>query len=132
LDTNVLVSALVFEGRLAWIREAWKTGRLTPLVTHDSVDELIRVLAYPKFRLEPDEIESFLEDILPHAEAVEIPPSPTRLALRCPDPDDRKFVSLAEAAGADVLVTGDPDLLELAAEAPFPIVSPADLRSFTG
>lgn len=132
LDTNVLVSTLVFEGRLAWIREGWKSGRLKPLVTRETIEELVRVLAYPKFRLEPEEIEALLEEILPYTETVDMPPSPTPFAVRCPDPDDRKFLSLAEAAGADVLVTGDPDLLNLASEAAFRIVPPAELRSFTG
>lgn len=132
LDTNVLVSTLLFEGRLAWIRDGWKDGRLKPLLARETVEELIRVLAYPKFRLEPGEIEALLEEILPYAETVDMPSKPTTLALRCPDPDDRKFLSLAETAGADVLVSGDPDLLELAAEAPCRIVPPAELRRLAG
>jgi uncharacterized protein len=52
LDTNVLVSALVFrQGIMATLREAWQAQRLTPLVSRVTATELIRVLAYPKFRL---------------------------------------------------------------------------------
>ena len=128
LDTNVLVSALLFEGRLTWVRDAWKDGRLKPLISQATLDELIRVLAYPKFRLEPEEIEVFLEELLPHAESIEVPPQPDPPVLRCTDPEDQKFIALAEAGAADFLVSGDPDLLELAPEAPIRIVPPAKLR----
>jgi predicted nucleic acid-binding protein len=52
LDTNVVVSALVFgTGRLAEMRIAWQGERLLPLVSKATVEELLRVLAYPKFQL---------------------------------------------------------------------------------
>ena len=56
LDTNCLVSALISSrGKFAWLREAWQTKRLIPLASRDTVSELLRVLAYPKFKLSPDE-----------------------------------------------------------------------------
>lgn len=52
LDSNVVLSALLFSrGRLAWIRAAWQGGRFVPLASKPTVEELIRVLGYPKFRL---------------------------------------------------------------------------------
>jgi len=47
-------------------------------------------------------------------------------APRCRDPDDQMFLDLALAARADVLVTGDGDLLALADKFPIPIVTPAE------
>jgi uncharacterized protein len=45
LDTNVLVSALLFEnGRLAWIRHSWQNGRITPVMAEPTTAELLRVL----------------------------------------------------------------------------------------
>jgi len=129
LDTNVVVSALLFDGRLSWIREAWKGGRITPLVARETVDELIRVLAYPKFRLSAEEIEDVLADFLPYAESVERPPAIPYPALRSPDPDDQIFLDLAAYGRAELLVSGDPDLASLATEeASFRIVSPAELK----
>lgn len=61
-DTNVVVSALVFGRRLAWLRQAWAAGALVPVVCRPTVDELLRVLAYPKFRLAPAERQALLED----------------------------------------------------------------------
>ena len=52
LDTNVVLSGLVFRGGAAGqLRLAWQRGRVLPLVSTATVQELIRVLAYPKFRL---------------------------------------------------------------------------------
>ena len=69
LDTNVLVSALLFEGgRLAWIRQSWQSwqsGSITPVLAKPTARELLRVLAYPKFQLNPAEIEQFLAELLP-------------------------------------------------------------------
>ena len=59
LDTNTVLSAILFpKGRLAWFREMWEAGRITPMVNRATVQELIRVLAYPKFRLSQEEIET--------------------------------------------------------------------------
>ena len=61
-DTNVAVSALVFRaGRLAWLREAWAAGTVVPVVCKETLAELVRVLGYPKLRLEADETKSLLE-----------------------------------------------------------------------
>ena len=52
LDTNIVLSALLFaEGQVAWMRDAWQRGRIVPVVCHETVTELLRVLAYPKFKL---------------------------------------------------------------------------------
>jgi uncharacterized protein len=113
LDTNCLISALLFSaGRLAWLREAWQTRRFIPLVSRDTVNELIRVLAYPKFRLDAEEQESLLADFLPFAETVVIECPPESLPEPS-DPDDRMFLELAIVAEADVLVSGDAAILAM-------------------
>ncbi|MCP5372161.1 MAG: putative toxin-antitoxin system toxin component, PIN family [Hyphomicrobiales bacterium] len=127
LDTNVLVSALLFPaGSLAWLRHAWQGGTLRPLMGRDTAAELLRVLAYPKFRLTDDDREDLLGDILPWCETVAVPESVPVPA--CRDPHDRPFLALALAARADALVTGDGDLLDLAGAFPVPILTPAALR----
>ena len=52
LDSNVVLSALVFGRRLFWLRRAWASGAVTPIACRETVTELLRVLAYPKFRLD--------------------------------------------------------------------------------
>ncbi len=128
LDTNTLVSALLFrQGRLAWLREAWQGGRLVPLVCTATAGELLRVLGYPKFRLDRDEIDELLAEILPYAETVTLP-EPLPLVPECRDPGDQMFVHLAIAAEADGIVTGDGDLLALADEMILPVRTPAQWR----
>jgi len=133
LDTNVAVSAMLFErGRLAWIREAWTLGRVRPLVDRPCLDELLRVLTYPKFALPEDEIRSLLGCYLPHAETVEVS-GRVRGLPRCKDPEDRKFLELAARGKAEVLVTGDSALLELAgSRLSFTIERPASIRDRLG
>lgn len=132
LDTNTLVSALVFRtGRLAWLRHAWQDARVTPLICTATVEELLRVLAYPKFRLGLEDIDELLAEFLPYAETVPLPQRPTR-GPRCRDPCDQMFVDLALAADADGLVTDDKDLLALAEEIHLVVATPAHWRETLG
>lgn len=128
LDTNVLLSALLFPaGRLAWVREAWRAGRITPLVSRETTTELIRVLCYPRFALADDEREDLMADHLAYVETVVVSPVPVVPA--CRDRYDRPFLELALAGRADALVTGDKDLLVLARDFPTPIIAPRDARA---
>jgi uncharacterized protein len=114
LDTNVLVSALLFRsGRLSWLRQAWQTMALRPVMAKPTTEELLRVLAYPKFRLSAADVEALLEELLPWVEvfAAPIPSVVKRWTVR--DPKDQIFLDLALGAGVDLLVTGDADLLVL-------------------
>lgn len=109
LDTNCVLSALLFtRGRLTWLREAWQQPRFTPLVSRATVEELIRVLHYPRFRLTAEERDTLLADYLPYAETVIVASSTQAIGLR--DPDDEAFIALATAGRADAIVTGDADL----------------------
>lgn len=115
LDTNVVLSALLFGGgSTALVRQAWQAGRLCPIVSTATVQELMRVLAYPKFKLSADEQRELLADYLPFAEVVTVPEPPPRVP-DCRDRHDLPFLHLAAARRADVLVSGDADLLSLAA-----------------
>jgi len=123
LDTNLVLSALVFaQGRLAVLRHAWQEGRLVPLVCKATAAELIRVLAYPKFKLSAEEQQELLADTLPWYATARIPNPPPDTPT-CRDVDDQPFLQLAVAGQADYLVSGDLDLLSLAGQIPCPIVS---------
>jgi putative PIN family toxin of toxin-antitoxin system len=129
LDTNVVLSALVFRsGRLAWLRAAWQSGQVTPVVCRETTEELLRALTYPKFGLSPEEREQLLADLLPYAEAALLPnPLPPGLPV-CRDPDDAVFLALACAVGADALVTGDSDLLALVGSPGPAVLTPQRFR----
>ena len=123
LDTNLVLSALVFaNGRLAALRHAWQGGHCVPLVSNATASELIRVLAYPKFKLNDESQQELLADYLPWCATVRIP-SPPPATPNCRDPFDQPFLQLAVAGKADCLVSGDQDLLSLADCFGCPIVS---------
>lgn len=114
LDTNVVLSALLFGGGpTARVRAGWQAGRFVPLASTATAQELLRVLAYPKFKLTAAEQEDLLADYLPWVQVVEVPRTP-RGAPVCRDPFDAPFVHLAIVGNARALVSGDRDLLALA------------------
>jgi len=130
LDTNVNLSSILFSrSRLTWLRQMWREERLLPLSSRATVAELIRVLAYPKFRLTCGDTEILLSAYLPCAELVaverlSVPPLP-----RCSDEADQMFLVLAAVGNAEVLVTGDKSLLRLAGRTRFAIETPARFGS---
>ena len=125
LDTNVVLSALIRPGGVSGrLRLAWQAGLFTPLISRATAAELIRVLAYPKFKLAPEDQHDLLADYLPWAGIFCIPDPPPRTPA-CRDPHDVPFLQLALAAKADALITGDADLLVLASVRNLAIITPA-------
>ena len=123
LDTNLVLSALIFaNGRVATLRDAWREGHCVPLVSKATTAELIRVLAYPKFKLGDEDQQELLADYLPWCATVRIP-NPPPATPNCRDPYDQPFLQLAVAGKADYLVSGDKDLLSLRDQFVCPIVT---------
>jgi putative PIN family toxin of toxin-antitoxin system len=111
LDTNTLVSALLFTGISSDLVSLWQDGIITLLLSRDILDEYLRVLSYPKFKLSEEEIKKLLqEEILPYAEVVK-PKRRLRVVQR--DPSDNKFLECAIAGKTRVIISGDKDLLSL-------------------
>ncbi len=131
IDTNVVVSAFVFRaGTLVWLREAIVNGALIPLVSDETLAEMVRVLAYPRFGLTAEDRENIIVHYMEHAEAIKQPRTRARLP-QCRDPHDEMFIRLAYAAKADAIVTGDDDLLTLALESRIPILTPVAFRALS-
>jgi len=130
LDTNVLVSALLFQnGRLSWLRSSWQSGLVIPLLARPTALKLLRVLAYPKFRLQPHQRDQLLEDLLPWCETWLPPMAASNHLVR--DPHDQVFLNLALTAQADALVSGDGDLLALQEQVqPLRILNPAQFQAW--
>ena len=130
LDTNCLISALLFStGQCAWLRTAWQNQRFIPLTDQRCARELIRVLGYPKFKLSASEQEILLADYLPYSESVALARSPAGLP-EVRDTDDLIFLAPAAAGRADVLVSGDRDLLALKGGFSVPILSVAEFSDW--
>ena len=132
LDTNVLLSALLFGGRLERLHRAWRAGRFRLVMSRETTEELLRVMAYPKFRLTHAEI-TFLFDteLLPYADVIELPASKSKQRWSR-DPEDDKFIRCAEAGKCTRLITGDDDLLTLKRVGKVVILSPAEYLGALG
>lgn len=111
LDTNIIVSALLFKGELSKIVDLWKKGKIIPSISRETFEELKDVLEYPKFSLSNIELKTLVEEeILPFFEVVEIK---DKVSGICRDPHDDKFISCAISSSADFIVSGDKDLCRL-------------------
>jgi len=110
LDTNVLVSALLFRSEASALLDAWRGGRFRLAVSEPVLDEYARVLEYPKFRLSEREATATMRQlVLPYCDRFR-PPGQPRF---CSDPDGDKFIHRALAARAAALVSGDRAVLAL-------------------
>ncbi len=123
IDTNVLVSALLFGGVSGELTTYWKDGRIQPLASRDIFEEFIRVLSYPKFKLTEKDVEFLLsQEIFPWFEVISVK---TGRSFVADDPDDDKFIWCALAGGADCIISGDEHLFHLN-PCPVPVMSPAE------
>lgn len=129
LDTNTLVSALLFKGSLAGLVALWQSSRFTPIFSRETFSEFNAVLEYPKFSLTAQEISFIIqEEVLPYFEVVDGDEQVTGI---CRDPDDDKFIACAVSASAEFIVSGDKDLLDIGRFKNIRIISPSDfLKKF--
>ena len=126
-DTNVVLSALLFPAsRLAWLRAHWRERGAVPLTSPATARELTRVLGYSKFRLSERYRIEALALYIPYCENID-PAEKCPIASR--DPKDQPLLELAHSGNADLLVTGDEDLLALAGQTTFVIETPEAYRS---
>lgn len=111
LDTNILVSALLFKSNLLKIVDLWKKGKIITVASRGTFGEFKDMLEYPKFSLTEDEIKTIMEDdVLPFFEIVKLTDNVSGV---CKDQGDDKFLSCALSASADLIVSRDKDLCYL-------------------
>jgi hypothetical protein len=124
IDTNVLVSALLFGGVPGKLIPLWRKRKVQPKASKEIIEEYLRVLAYPKFDLSEEEINFLLYyEILPFFEIIRIKKGPILVAK---DPSDDKFIRCAQGAGARIIISGDQHLLKLSPYRQIRIISPSD------
>ena len=112
VDTNVIVSAaLVPGGNSAQLFDQVLESKII-LVCAETIEELRRVLGYDRVtsRIPPGRRDLLVAMVAGAGETVEIAGNRRVVAS---DPDDDKFIELAEAGRADCIITADRDLLAL-------------------
>lgn len=123
LDTNALVSRLLFPASVPGlvVDRALAEGHL--LISEAVMEELTDVLSRPKFDryIDISDRQGFLRRLARMAEWVPI----VQVIRACRDPRDDKFLELAINGEADLIVTGDADLLALHPFRRIPILAPA-------
>src|SRR5579863_5752572 len=128
IDTNVLVSALLsFKSTSAQaVRRTLSRGLL--LLSEPALSEIESVLGRQKFSkvLSTDTRKAFVKSLRLAAEHVSI----TSHLRRCRDPRDDRFLELAVDGNADVIVTGDDDLLALDPFGQIRILTPKQFLDF--
>jgi putative PIN family toxin of toxin-antitoxin system len=126
LDTNLLVSYLLtHRPPIATLIDHHLARDDFALVTApELLAELDRVLAYPKLQgyyTEQDRTR-FVALVMALSEVVNLPESIPRI---CRDPDDDRVMACAVVGEADVIVSGDEDLLALERAGDIPILTAA-------
>ena len=124
VDTNVLVSALLFGGKPAELIPLWQGRTIGPLSSKEIIDEYLRVLTYPKFTLSEEDINFLLyREVLPYFEVIDFY-SNARTVKK--DSADDKFIRCAMAGKAKFIISGDHHLLAIKSYRKIKILSPAD------
>ncbi len=126
LDTNVLISGLlVGAGPAARLLDAWLDERFQLVTSLYQIEEVLHVLSYPRItrRLNLSEVEvaAFAQSLLGRAE---VTPGDLRLPGVTRDPKDDAIVACAVEGRAEVIVSGDEDLLVLGAYQEIAVLSP--------
>jgi len=110
LDTNVLVSALFWGGVEATVVGLVEAGMVEGYTCQAIIDELTRVLRYPRFGLTEEEVE----DVRNYYITILVVVNPdVRVDIVEDDPDDNKVLENAFEVNARFIVTGDRHLLKL-------------------
>ena len=123
-DTNVIVSAVLFDNSVpsqAFIR-ALNHGSI--LISGSLIRELDDVLNRDKFDryVSREERDGFLESLIRESDLIEI----TESVQVCRDPKDDRILELAISGNAELIITGDADLLVLNPFRGVQILTPAE------
>ena len=124
IDTNVLISAVISPpGKPRQVlNHIIAQGIL--LASSETLAEIESRLLRTRFRkyVDIEEVQDFINFLRGTAYFF----APVETITDCRDPDDNKFLELAVSGGADVIISGDGDLLVLHPFRNIPVLSPAD------
>jgi uncharacterized protein len=127
IDTNVLLSGLLWHGPPHALIEHVREGSLTLISSPALLAEFSEVIRRPKFRpiltRSVIDLDRLLGELQLLAELLDPPPLSARISR---DPDDDAVLALAAVAGVDLVITGDADLLAITRYGNIRIVTPVE------
>jgi len=121
LDTNVLISALVFGGKPRQIIELFAEEEIEVAISSEILSELRRKVT-TKFPAEAKALESYEALFEEDGEVVKLGGQTVNASQ---DPDDNKFIETALIGDCDYIISGDKHLLELKSYKGIKIIKPA-------
>ena len=119
VDTNVCLDLFMFrDQRWQLLVDGLKSGEIEAVTSASCRMEFMLVLAYEKMQLSTESQAAILQEFDQIIRLIDLPAEPSathaiKLPL-CKDRDDQKFLELAYASQADILITKDKALLKLA------------------
>ncbi len=125
LDTNIIVSALLWFGSPRKLLELFLSVDILLFTSQPILKELRDVLSRPKLRRQISRQYLGVDQLIERYSLLAIMVEPQPVPRTAPDPDDDIILATAIAAKADYLITGDKPLLSLRSHAGFKIVTVA-------
>ena len=119
IDTNVCLDLFMFcDPRWQALMDGLRSGEIDAVTSASCRMEFMLVLAYEKMQLSAESQAAALQEFDQLIRLVDLPTEPSasnaiKLPI-CKDRDDQKFLELAHASQADILITKDKALLKLA------------------
>jgi len=133
VDANVVVSGLIWNGVPGVIIDRVVDGLDVLFMSASIIDEICEVFRKPKFRKHEKRAVSFIAQVRMTGRLATVSVSNKyRITGVCRDPDDDKYLECALAAGADYIISGDRDLLDLKEYGGVKIVSARDYLDVVG
>ena len=128
LDANIFISAvLVPYGHAAQILQAWRAGKIEVAMSPPMVEEVRRVLRYPRLRrrhgLTDAEIDQLVQSLWAVAYVV---PGNLVVQVVSEDPSDDIYIACAIESGATFLISGDQHLRRIGEYKGIRILSPQE------
>jgi putative PIN family toxin of toxin-antitoxin system len=130
LDTNIVIAGMLWQGPPRGLLEAAVEGSVGLATSASLIEELARVLRYPKLARRLSALGLSAGAIVARYALISdafAPAAISRTVLS--DPDDDQVLACALAAKADLIVSGDSHLLNLKTYQGIPIVGPAEALS---
>jgi putative PIN family toxin of toxin-antitoxin system len=111
IDTNIFISGFGWDAKPEKVLKLLKHKRIINYISLEILDELKRVVSYPKLKFSEKLQNRILEFVFFYSEIIE----PTEhISHITKDPEDNKFLECAIAARAEFIISGDPHLINIA------------------
>ena len=126
LDTNVIISGILFGGIPRTILDMLISGKHDFFLSMHIIEEIREVLNRPKFGFDNGNALLVIEEL--HSLCAIVKPDRS-INFIIDDPDDNKILECAVEADADIIISGDSHLLSIGSYKGIKILSPRQFIS---